>query len=85
MVADAGGKTVGTPFNELIYISTRVSPEATKVHHLTAADLKRAKGDICAVGKLWSVWLKPLISGASTVVLAAHNGFACDFRKSRRA
>ena len=78
--ADAAGKTIEQSFSELVYISSAISKHVIAVHNLTRDDLKKAKGDFGVVGKLWLEWLSPLVRGATTVVLVAHNGMACDFR-----
>ena len=77
---DAAGKPFGEPFNELISIASAISAEATRVHGLTTESLKKAKGDFKVCGKLWLEWLAPAVANTQTVVLAAHNGLACDFR-----
>lgn len=77
---DAAGKQLGTPFNELVFITSAIAYHAAKHHKLTKADLAKAKGDFSVVGKLWCDWMAPLVAGCSSVLLVAHNGLACDFR-----
>ena len=72
-------------FDELVQIPSyqSINPRAAEVHRITEEKLRReAKGDFSVVGRLWLEWLQPLVdaAGSGTVMLVAHNGFACDYR-----